>query len=108
MSIKPILPIGVLLLIIAALFGVTALLIIRNKFNTKEKITSLLRMSAIYVLILVIGLRPVIPETQYEFATKNLDVLFIVDNTISMWAQDYNGKRERMKGVIKDANSIIN
>ena len=64
MSIKPILPIGVLLLIIAALFGVTALLIIRNKFNTKEKITSLLRMSAIYVLILVIGLRPVIPETQ--------------------------------------------
>ncbi|MBP3273714.1 MAG: VWA domain-containing protein [Butyrivibrio sp.] len=108
MSIKPILPIGVLLLVIAALFGVTALLIIRNKFNTKEKITSLLRMSAIYVLILVIGLRPVIPETQYEFATKNLDVLFIVDNTISMWAQDYNGKRERMSGVIKDANSIIN
>jgi Ca-activated chloride channel family protein len=108
MSIKPILPIGVLLLVVAALFGVTALLIIRNKFNTKEKIASLLRMSAIYVLILVIGLRPVIPETQYEFATKNLDVLFIVDNTISMWALDYNGRRERMSGAIKDANYIMN
>ncbi|RKM61332.1 VWA domain-containing protein [Butyrivibrio sp. CB08] len=108
MSLKPILPIGVLLLVIACLFGITAYFIIRNKFNTAEKIAALTRMTVIYVLMLVIGLRPVMLETQYEFATKNLDVLFIVDNTISMWAQDYNGHRERMSGVKADVNLIIN
>ncbi len=108
MSIKPILPIGVLILVIACLFGITAYFIIRNKFHTADKIASLTRMSVIYALLLAIGLRPVILETQYEFATKNLDVLFIVDNTISMWAQDYNGRKERMSGVKADVNLIIN
>jgi Ca-activated chloride channel family protein len=107
MSFRPIIPVGILLLVIAALFGITSYLIIRNKLNTGEKIASLSRMSVIYALILVIGLRPVILETRYEFATKNLDVLFIVDNTISMWAQDYNGKKERMTGVTRDVNYII-
>ncbi len=108
MSIRPMLPVGVLLLIFAAMFGGTAVLIIRNKLKTSEKIFSLIRMTVIYVLVLIIGLRPVMVETKYEFATKNLDVLFVVDNTISMWALDYNGRKERMEGVKKDVNYILN
>ena len=108
MSVKPILPIGVLILVIAALFGCSAYFIIRNKLNTREKTGSLSRMSLIYLLLLIIGLRPVYLETQYEFATKNLDVLFIVDNTISMWAQDYDGHKERMSGAVRDARLIMN
>ncbi len=38
---------------------------------------------------------------------KNLDVLFVVDTTISMWAQDYGGSHERMEGVQYDAANII-
>lgn len=107
MSINPIFPVGIMLFVFALVLGATAYFIIRSKENTTEKIFTLIRLSLIYLLTLIIGLRPVIVETRYEFETKNLDVLFVVDNTISMWALDYAGGKERMKGVIKDANIII-
>lgn len=107
MSIQPIFPLGTMLAVFAVLFGVTAYLVIKNKAKTGDRIGTLARLTIIYVLALIIGMRPVMVETKYEFATKNLDVLFIVDNTISMWAQDYNGKKERMTGVTKDVNYII-
>ena len=62
----------------------------------------------IYVLAFIIGLRPVTVETSYEFAAKNLDVLFVIDSTISMWALDYNGRNSRMQGVRADVNYILN
>ena len=107
MSIQPIFPLGAMLAVFAVLFLATSYLVIKNKTKTGDRIATLARLSIIYVLALVIGIRPVLVETKYEFATKNLDVLFVVDNTISMWAQDYNGKKERMQGVRKDVNFII-
>ncbi|WP_175560270.1 vWA domain-containing protein [Butyrivibrio sp. YAB3001] len=65
-------------------------------------------MTIIYLLVLVIGLRPVKVDTKYEFSTKNLDVLFVIDTTISMWARDYNGYNPRMVGVKEDVNAILN
>ena len=107
MSIQPIFPLGTMLAVFAVLFISTAYFVIRNKTKTGDRIATLARLTLIYVLALVIGIRPVKIESKYEFATKNLDVLFIVDNTISMWAQDYNGKKERMDGVTKDVNYIL-
>lgn len=108
MRLRPIFPLGIMVAGFAIIFLLTAFLVIRNKLNTREKIFSLARMTLIYVLAFTIGVRPVMLETRYEFATKNLDVLFVVDTTISMWARDYNGKKERMEGVIKDVSYIIN
>ncbi len=108
MKIQPIFPAGIMLAVFAVLFGLTAFVIIKNKLNTRDKIFTLLRMTVIYVLILVIGLRPVKTYTKYEFATKNLDVLFVVDSTISMWANDYNGNHTRMEGVKNDVDYILN
>ncbi len=107
MTIRPIFPIGILLAVFAIAFTATAYFIIKSKDNTAEKIFTLLRMSLIYVLVMVIGLRPVTVETRYEFETKNLDILFVVDNTISMRALDYNGSNERMTGVKKDISIIM-
>ena len=107
MTFRPIFSIGILLAVFGVFFAMTAFLVIRNRSNTADKFFTLMRLTIIYILALVIGLRPVMVETKYEFATKNLDVLFVVDNTISMWAQDYNGKKERMKGVAADASIII-
>ncbi|MCR5403232.1 MAG: VWA domain-containing protein [Butyrivibrio sp.] len=107
MRTKPIFPIGIMLLIFIAFFLVSAYLIIKNKTKTHEKIFSLVRVTAIYVLVLIIGIRPVMVETKYEFATKNLDVLFILDNTISMRALDYNGRKPRMDGAKNDVNYIL-
>ena len=107
MSIQPIFPLGTMLAVFAVLFLLTAYFVIKNKTKTAERIATLARLGIIYLLALIIGMRPVIVETRYEFATKNLDVLFVIDNTISMWAKDYNGKKERMEGVRKDVNYII-
>ncbi len=107
MTFRPIFSIGILLAVFGVFFAMTAFLVIRNRSNTADKFFTLMRLTIIYILALMIGLRPVMVETKYEFATKNLDVLFVVDNTISMWAQDYHGKKERMKGVAADASIII-
>lgn len=106
MKIQPILPTLVLVIIFFVIFGATAAVIIKNKFKTKDKILTLLRLSIIYLLAFTIGLRPVTVETKYEYSTKNLDVLFVVDTTLSMWAEDYNGKKPRMRGAVKDMQYI--
>ncbi|MCR5155696.1 MAG: VWA domain-containing protein [Butyrivibrio sp.] len=107
MKFQPILPMGALVAGFALLFVLTTFLIINNKANRADKIGTLVRLTLIYALAFSVGARPCIVESQYEFATKNLDVLFVIDNTISMWAQDYNGSHTRMSGVTADVNYII-
>ena len=106
MSIRPIFPVFILIIILAALMGATAYILFRNKNNLKDKIFSMVRLGIIYILLFVIGLRPVTVKTDYEFAMKNLDVMIVVDTTISMWARDYDGSNERMKGVVADIKGI--
>ena len=109
MSIKPIFPIAILLVIFVILFAATGITVLKSAADIKNKVFSLIRLFAIYALALIIGLRPVIVEEDYEFQTRNLNVLFIVDTTISMWADDYKGSGStRMEGAVKDANFIMN
>ena len=108
MRIQPIFPVVLMLLVFAIVLGFTVAIICRNQIQTKEKIFAIARLGIIYLLVLCIGLRPVTVDENYEFSAKNLDVLFIVDTTISMWAEDYNGKNKRMEGVVDDAHYIIN
>ena len=107
MKMMPILPPGLMIVVFVAFLALTVLVIARNKTTILEKACSIGRMSIIYVLVLIIGLRPVTVRTDYEFATKNLDVLFVIDGTLSMWAMDYNGRNERMEGVKADVNYIL-
>ncbi len=108
MRIQPIIPIGLMLLAFAGLFSFTVFIIVRNRTRVLDKLFSIGRLLIIYVLAFIIGLRPVTVETSYEFAAKNLDVLFVIDSTISMWALDYNGRNSRMQGVRTDVNYILN
>ncbi len=107
MKIQPILPVPILLAVMLALVIATAVIINRNQLTTKEKVFTNLRLCLIYLLVFCIGLRPMYADDEVEFSTKNLDVIFVVDTTISMWAEDYNGKNPRMEGVIDDAKYII-
>ena len=61
----------------------------------------------IIVLLFIINLRIMIPSKNYEALTNNLDVLFVIDNTISMTALDYNNG-PRLDAVKKDCDYIIN
>ena len=97
MKIFPIIPIWIMTIICVILI----IFIIKN--NNK----SILQI-IIVLLIFTINLRIMIPSTNSQIETNNLDVLFVIDNTISMNAEDYNGSNTRLSAVKKDCNYIIN
>lgn len=98
MRIDPILPIWLM----------TALCIIVLLFKRKG-IFPFVRQLFIVVLLFLINLRIMIPGGTIESSDskKDLSVLFVVDNTISMLATDYQEGEERLNGVKKDCAYII-
>lgn len=61
----------------------------------------------ILILLFLINLRPMIRLNNQENLTSNLDIIFVIDNTISMNAEDYNGSGKRLDGVKEDSKKII-
>lgn len=96
MNIFPIIPIWLMTII-------TLLLIIIIIKNNKKNIIDIL----IIILLFIINLRPMIQNGNATIEDNNLEVLFVIDNTISMNAEDYNGKNKRLDGVKKDCIEII-
>ena len=96
MRIFPIIPIWVMLII-------CIILIIYIIKNNNKNINQIL----VVVLIFLINLRIMIPSHNSQILANNLDVLFVVDNTISMNAEDYDGNNTRLFAVKKDCKYII-
>lgn len=65
-----------------------------------------LRRLAIAICLLLVGLRPAIPGYAAQSGASNLDVVFVVDTTSSMVAEDYDGNKPRLEGVKKDLTAI--
>ena len=107
MRLQPLYPIELCFFVLTLAIVVTFMVVLRNGLKLSEKIYTLLRLYVIYILVFMISLRPVTIATDYEFTTKNLDVLFVVDSTISMWARDYNGNHPRMDGVKEDVKYVL-
>lgn len=62
---------------------------------------------AIIVLLFAINLRIMIPNNNSEILSNNLDILFVIDNTISMNAIDYDNNMTRLEALKKDCKFII-
>lgn len=105
---NPILPVYIVLPVMAVLFIGFLFLIARRRSGWKDQVFTGLRIFAILALAFMINLRVMVGNGETLMQLKNVDLLFVVDTTISMWAQDYNGKRERMEGVLSDCDYIIN
>lgn len=60
------------------------------------------------ILIFIINLRIMIPSDNSMVMSNNLDVIFAIDNSISMNAEDYNGNNTRLYAVKRDCNYIVN
>lgn len=99
MRIFPIIPIWIMVII---LLGLLIFILKDNKFNEK------IREIVIIILLFVINLRIMIPSSDVDLLSNDLDVLFVIDNTISMNAEDYNGNDTRLIGVKEACNYIIN
>jgi hypothetical protein len=99
--ISPIIPIIIMIPLCIILI---TLVIIKNK-----KVDSLICRIIIIVLLFIINLRIMIPSsTNVAIIATNLDVLFVIDNTISMIAEDYANNAPRLSAVKEDCKYIVN
>ena len=74
----------------------------KRVFDTILKIISI-------ILIFIINLRPMVFVGEEEVILSDLDVLLVIDTTISMSGQDMElGKKTRLDRVKEDATQIIN
>lgn len=96
MRIDPIIPIWALCIIVAVML-----------LCMRRGIINYIRQFIIIALVCVIGLRPYKFIDNVKQVSRNIDVLFVVDNTISMVAEDYDGKNQRIDGVKANLNYII-
>lgn len=99
MIVYPIIPIWImgLICIISLIF-----IIIKGR-----KKWGLVRQILILVLLFLINLRPMIVSSDAQILLSDYDVLFVVDNTLSMCAEDYNGKERRIDAVKADCKYIM-
>ena len=104
---RPVLPPVVTGIILAVVFAGVLVSVIRRKNSLIKKLISVFRNLAICALIFVILLRPMNRRFDMDLELKNIDVLFVVDTTISMWATDYDNGRTRIRGVGDHAAYIM-
>ena len=95
MKLFPIIPIWIMLIICISLI----IYIIIKKRD--------LLQTLIIILLFIINLRIMIPSNNSKTIKNDLDILFVIDNTISMNALDYNGSNTRLSGVKEACNYII-
>ncbi len=98
MRINPIIPIWLM-----------AILCVGMLFLKRRNMRAYIRQIIAVVLIFLINLRIMVPSANVSTNTQTLDtyVLFVVDDTISMLARDYDGDTERLTAVKKDCSHII-
>ncbi len=98
MIIKPIIPIWLMAIICCGLLALK-----------RRGIVPYIRQIIIVILLFVINLRIMLPNGKVEVQSRKLDtyVLFVIDDTLSMKARDYDGQQERMVGVRRDCEHIV-
>lgn len=96
MILNPIIPLWLMGIICVALL-----------FFKRKGIFNYIRQIVIIVLIFVINMRIMVQSGNISNMTSNVDVLFVVDNTISMLAEDYNGDDRRIDAVRSDCKYIM-
>ena len=79
----------------------------RQKKILKTYIINLCIKICIIILLFIINLRFMLPNGENMELNSDLNVLFVIDTSVSMRALDYNGNKERFEGVVNDCCYII-
>lgn len=96
MNVVPIIPIPLIVIIAVVLLALTPW--------TK---TGILKRVLMVILLVSISLRIMIPSDEVTIVKNDIDVLFVIDNTISMLAEDYTGNARRIDAVKADVATIM-
>ena len=79
----------------------------RPKNIIKYKIFNKISKTIIIIVLFLLNLRFMTPNGDSTQIKYDVDVLFVIDKSVSMRALDYNGEKERMEGVVNDCSYII-
>ena len=105
MTIQPIVPIWIILLLsIACLVGF-AVVVIPKKYD-KKFVKLWLRRLIVVIIIMIMAIRPCIPGQSRYTGNALLDVYFAIDNSVSMRAVDTGSEQSRLELAKADIRSI--
>lgn len=98
MIVKPIIPIWIMAIICVGLIALK-----------RKRLAAFIRQIIMVVLLFMINLNICFTDGKTNITTKKTDahVLFVIDTTLSMKAEDYDGNKERMEGVKAECEHII-
>ncbi|MCR4929981.1 MAG: VWA domain-containing protein [Lachnospiraceae bacterium] len=106
-KINPVIPLPVLIVLFAIAALVILIIWIRSKENRIKSTFEFFIRLGIAALAFVIALRPMREERGIDVPLGNLDVLFVLDTTLSMWADD-GPVTTRFAAAQKDVEGIMN
>jgi Ca-activated chloride channel family protein len=104
---NPVIPIPALIAIFSVVLLISVILWILSRESRLKSTYALVRRAAVLGLAFVIALRPMREERGAEIQLSNLDVLFVLDTTLSMWADDGPGGSTRFKAAKEDIEDIM-
>jgi len=96
MTIHPIIPIW--------LMSILCVLMLVMK---RKGVWNYIRQILIVVILFALNLRIMVPNGEVEKKEINLDVLFVIDNSMSMLAEDFDGNGRRLDAVKSDCEYIM-
>ena len=105
-DLNPVLPVTALIAIFSAAVLIMLISWIWSRESRIKSTFALIRRLAIAVLAFIIALRPMKEEHATDIRLSNLDVLFVLDTTLSMWAND-SPSYTRMEAAKSDLIGIM-
>ncbi len=78
-------------------------------FLKRKSLGAYIRQILMVILLFVINIRPMVPNETISVETQklNIKIIFVIDNTISMLADDYKDGLRRLDGVADDVRHIV-
>lgn len=96
MILNPIIPVWLMIIICIILM-----------IMKRKGIFNYIRQILIILLLFAINLRIMVPDGEVTTMKNNVNVLFVIDNTLSMLAEDYDGNGRRMDAMKEDCSYIM-
>lgn len=107
---RPIFPALVLFLLALVPAALVVVTVMRTGWVAKRKLGAAGRVVAIALILFGMGMRPMVPNGKARSDALNVDCLFVVDTTLSMWANDYGyavSKGTRIDGAKKICTHMV-
>ena len=104
MMLQPVFSIWILVAIVAISVGFCIWQYVSMKDRSAK--IAWIRRTGIVLLLGLAAIGPSVPGGYSPAGMLNLDVIFVVDITTSMAAEDYNGTQQRLQGVKQDILSL--